>query len=112
MSRILKLRGAAAFSPSHLARLQNELATRLAAEHWYFVEVDAGWSAAHEERLKALLGIPPRLPPEPEGTMLLVTPRLGTISPWSSKATDIAHNCGFDAVKRIERGIAYILPNS
>ncbi|MFN6961268.1 MAG: phosphoribosylformylglycinamidine synthase, partial [Rhodocyclaceae bacterium] len=46
------------------------------------------------------------------GTMLLVTPRLGTISPWSSKATDIAHNCGFDAVKRIERGIAYILPNS
>ncbi|MBI3094335.1 MAG: phosphoribosylformylglycinamidine synthase, partial [Rhodocyclales bacterium] len=41
------------------------------------------------------------------GELLLVTPRLGTISPWSSKATDIARNCGFAAVKRIERGTAY-----
>jgi phosphoribosylformylglycinamidine synthase len=38
---------------------------------------------------------------------LLVTPRLGTISPWSSKASDIARNCGFAAVKRIERGTAF-----
>ena len=43
------------------------------------------------------------------GSLLLVTPRLGTISPWSSKATDIARNCGFAAVKRIERGTAYHL---
>ena len=33
----------------------------------------------------------------------IVAPRFGTISPWSSKATDIAHNCGFSAVERIER---------
>lgn len=39
--------------------------------------------------------------------MLLVTPRPGTISPWSSKSTDIAHNCGLDKVVRLERGIAY-----
>ena len=37
----------------------------------------------------------------------MVTPRPGTISPWSSKATDIAHNCGLDLVQRIERGITY-----
>ncbi len=33
----------------------------------------------------------------------IVAPRFGTISPWSSKATDIARNCGFDAINRIER---------
>ncbi len=36
-----------------------------------------------------------------------MTPRAGTISPWSSKATDIAHNCGLKQVMRLERGIAY-----
>ena len=39
--------------------------------------------------------------------LLLVVPRVGTISPWSSKATDIAHVCALDAIRRIERGIAY-----
>ncbi|MEC8917990.1 MAG: phosphoribosylformylglycinamidine synthase [Pseudomonadota bacterium] len=41
------------------------------------------------------------------GHLFLVVPRIGTISPWSSKATDIAHNCGLAQVARIERGIAY-----
>src|SRR5690606_41064875 len=44
---------------------------------------------------------------EPTGTLVLVVPRFGTISPWSSKATDIAHNCGLSAIARLERGIAY-----
>src|SRR5690606_38190891 len=38
---------------------------------------------------------------------IIVVPRPGTISPWSSKATDIARNCGLDAIRRIERGIVY-----
>ncbi|RLB54228.1 MAG: phosphoribosylformylglycinamidine synthase [Deltaproteobacteria bacterium] len=50
---------------------------------------------------------PAREPHEPVGTLRLVTPRFGTISPWSSKATDIAHLCGLSAVRRLERGIAY-----
>ncbi|MBM3353789.1 MAG: phosphoribosylformylglycinamidine synthase, partial [Betaproteobacteria bacterium] len=41
------------------------------------------------------------------GALFLVVPRLGTISPWSSKATDIARNCGLTQVLRIERGTAY-----
>ena len=41
------------------------------------------------------------------GRELFVVPRLGTISPWSSKATDIARNCGLRDVRRIERGIAW-----
>lgn len=39
----------------------------------------------------------------------VVVPRPGTISPWSSKATDIAHNCGFDGVARIERGTIFVI---
>jgi phosphoribosylformylglycinamidine synthase len=44
-----------------------------------------------------------------ETGLLLVIPRLGTQSPWSSKATEIARRCGLAAVRRIERGIAYNL---
>jgi phosphoribosylformylglycinamidine synthase len=47
---------------------------------------------------------------EPEaGESFLVTPRIGTISPWSSKATEIVRRCGLEAVCRVERGIAYAL---
>jgi phosphoribosylformylglycinamidine synthase len=42
-----------------------------------------------------------------DGDTIIVTPRLGTISPWASKATDIAHICGLDNVNRLERGIEY-----
>ncbi len=49
----------------------------------------------------------------PEATALsvhrLVVPRKGTLSPWSSKATDILHNCGLEKVRRVERGIVYTL---
>ena len=43
---------------------------------------------------------------------VLVVPRLGTISPWSTKATDIAQHCGLSAVLRIERGVVYYLKTS
>ncbi len=107
MSNILKLRGAAAFSPSRLSRLQEQIGAALTAEHWYFVETDGTLNEGELARLKNLLDIPAQLPIESKEPLILVTPRLGTISPWASKATDIAHNCGFAAIKRIERGIAY-----
>ncbi|MDP1981580.1 MAG: phosphoribosylformylglycinamidine synthase [Sulfuritalea sp.] len=112
MAEFLALRGSAAFSASRLARLQKSLGDTvpgiaLAAEHWYFIELAAPLNADETVRLKDLLGIPVTLPAAPAGPLLLVTPRLGTISPWSSKATDIAKNCGFAAVKRIERAVAY-----
>src|SRR5690349_7641873 len=47
--------------------------------------------------------------PANAGQEIIVVPRFGTISPWSSKATDIAHVCGLDAVARIERGIVWTL---
>jgi phosphoribosylformylglycinamidine synthase len=112
MAEFLALRGSAAFSAPRLARLQQsvgELAAGigLVAEHWYFVELDGPLGVDEMARLKDLLGVPAELPAAPNGSLLLVTPRLGTISPWSSKATDIARNCGFAAVKRIERGTAF-----
>jgi phosphoribosylformylglycinamidine synthase len=112
MSKILSLRGTAAFSSARLARLQDQLDITLDAEHWYFIETDELLSDGELLRLKNLLGIPATLPPEPAGELLLVTPRIGTISPWASKATDIAHNCGFDMLKRIERGVAYYIQKS
>ncbi|XPE36974.1 hypothetical protein ACNKHS_15505 [Shigella flexneri] len=42
-----------------------------------------------------------------DGKPILATPRPGTISPWSSKATDRAHNCGLSQINRLERGVAY-----
>ncbi|MBN8440129.1 MAG: phosphoribosylformylglycinamidine synthase [Thauera sp.] len=113
MTSILKLRGAAALSRTRLERLSRaagEVVPKLkglAAEHWYFVELTAPLSAAEEDRLADLLGARPESAQAPAGTLLFVVPRLGTISPWSSKATDIARQCGFDKVVRIERGTAY-----
>ncbi len=46
------------------------------------------------------------------GRRILVTPRVGTESPWSSKATDILHVCGLDAVKRVERGTVYFIESA
>ena len=48
-------------------------------------------------------------PDRPARAGALVTPRAGTISPWSSKATDIVRNCGFDRVRRVERGTLWVL---
>ncbi|MGE5467634.1 MAG: phosphoribosylformylglycinamidine synthase [Ignavibacteria bacterium] len=113
MAEILKLRGVAAFSGARLARILEQARagapslTSLTAEHWYFVELERPLGEAQLARLKELLGIPAAMPAEAAGELLLVTPRLGTISPWSSKATDIARNCGFAEIRRIERGIAY-----
>ena len=47
-----------------------------------------------------------------DGQQFCVVPRPGTISPWASKATDIAHNCGLGEIQRIERGIVYRIASS
>jgi phosphoribosylformylglycinamidine synthase len=115
MAEIVKLRGSAAFSPARCARLQENLSgvlhglKRLSAEHWYFIELSAPLTDAERGRLIDLLGATPPDEDVFAGTLMLVVPRLGTISPWSSKATDIARQCGFDKVQRIERGLAYTL---
>ncbi len=117
---ILRLAGGAALSGFRLDKLNASLrearpglAVR-ATQHWHFVEAERDPSPAERATLERLLTYGPDLPaPAPaalRGRMLLVTPRLGTISPWSSKATDIARQCGLASlVRRIERGTAFHL---
>lgn len=112
------LRGAPALSEFRHAKLIDRLQQAgiaidsVYAEFMHFVETDTqGLADSAREVLKQLLTYgPSRSQIIPEGQLVLVVPRLGTISPWSSKATDIAHNCGLTEVRRIERGIAYYLP--
>ncbi|MBP2167914.1 phosphoribosylformylglycinamidine synthase [Erwinia toletana] len=80
------------------------------AEYVHFADVSAPLNADEKARLQRLLKYGPSLAEHaPQGRLLLVTPRPGTISPWSSKATDIAHNCDLPQVLRLERGLAFYL---
>ena len=88
---------------------QNDLPVNAVyAEYVHFVELNAVLSEKQETKLKELLHYSPTLAEhEAKGESFIVIPRIGTISSWSSKATDIAHNCGLNEVERIERGLAY-----
>jgi len=80
----------------------------LAARYVHLVASDHAPDAGERERLAALLTYGEPYAGASEGVLLVVTPRLGTVSPWASKATDIAHNCGL-AIRRIERVVEYRL---
>lgn len=78
------------------------------AEYVHFANLSAALSATETQELEELLHYGPTLAQhEPKGECFVVIPRIGTISSWSSKATDIAHNCGLEKVVRLERGLAY-----
>ncbi|WP_163930414.1 phosphoribosylformylglycinamidine synthase [Paraferrimonas sp. SM1919] len=108
------LRGAPALSEFRLAKLQSQCqsaaipATSIYAEYVHFAHLSDSLNDDELAKLEKLLTYGPALnQQQPSGKLLLVTPRFGTISPWSSKASDIAHNCGLNKVNRLERGIAY-----
>ncbi|MBS0337909.1 MAG: phosphoribosylformylglycinamidine synthase [Proteobacteria bacterium] len=116
MSTILKLRGASALSDFRLAKLLPQLRAvhpgveGIAAEFRHFVETSAALDAAQGRLLDRLLAYgTPLGGSHARDQYFLVVPRIGTISPWSSKATDIARQCGLPMVRRIERGTAYYL---
>nr|WP_236600021.1 phosphoribosylformylglycinamidine synthase [Ramlibacter alkalitolerans] len=80
----------------------------IAARYVHLVASDHAFTAEERERLAALLTYGEPSTGAGQGPLLVVTPRLGTVSPWASKATDIAHNCGL-AIRRIERAVEYRL---
>jgi phosphoribosylformylglycinamidine synthase len=80
--------------------------TGIAARFVHLVATDAAPTPALQERLQALLTYGDPYEGPADGAALVVTPRLGTISPWASKATDIARNCGL-GVFRVERVTEY-----
>lgn len=113
---MLKLRGAPALSDFRLDKLNSRLRERLGksvsvyAEYIHLVEISEELSDHQEAVLRRILRYGPALAShDPDGFLLLVVPRPGTISPWSSKATDIAHVCGLQHIERIERGTVYYL---
>ncbi|RZI77531.1 MAG: phosphoribosylformylglycinamidine synthase [Variovorax sp.] len=87
-----------------LPRLQavDERIDGVSARFVHLVGTDEAPGAAQQRELKALLTYGEPFATPRTGASVVVAPRLGTVSPWASKATDIAHNCGFP-VRRIER---------
>ncbi|VEE16926.1 phosphoribosylformylglycinamidine synthase [Ectopseudomonas mendocina] len=113
---MLILRGAPALSAFRHGKLLEQLTSKvpavtgLYAEFAHFADVTGVLNADEEQVLARLLKYGPSVPvQEPSGKLFLTIPRFGTISPWSSKASDIARNCGLAKVQRLERGIAYYI---
>src|ERR1700682_121828 len=113
---MLQIPGPPALSAFRIAKLLDRLGARepavtgLAARFMHFADLAQPLSAPEREVLAELLSYGPRMDAPLEagtGECVLVVPRAGTISPWSSKATDIARVCGLQGVRRIERGIEY-----
>ena len=113
-AHFLSLRGSAALSQFRLDKLYASLQDSAAnighvyTEFVHFAFSDAALSQSEQDTLRQILTYGPKTDIEsPAGELLLVIPRIGTISPWASRATDIAHNCGLGSLLRLERGIAY-----
>ncbi|QLE87850.1 phosphoribosylformylglycinamidine synthase [Shewanella sp. Scap07] len=108
------IRGAPALSAFRVQKLMEACksadlpVTDIYAEFIHLADLTESLEENEQQQLAKLLTYGPAIEAHaPAGALYFVTPRPGTISPWSSKATDIAHNCGLDKVKRLERGVAY-----
>lgn len=117
MSLVQHLPGSSVLSSFRRERLLAQLkqaglpVADISAHYEHFVCTDAALTPQAQQHLMQLLdyGTVSHVETSAKTLELLVIPRLGTISPWASKATDIAHNCGLSAVRRIERGVRYTL---
>src|SRR6187549_531176 len=116
---MIELLGASAVSDFRIAKLRPALEAihrgigAISARYVHFVDLERDLDARESALLERLLTYGPRDTAHAarnkaaNQTEIVIVPRFGTISPWSSKATDIAHVCGLDAVRRIERGIVW-----
>ncbi|SBS30099.1 Phosphoribosylformylglycinamidine synthase [Marinomonas aquimarina] len=118
---MLTLHGSAALSAFRKAKLLAGLQdlypsiTDIDAQFLHFVELKSGQALTAEQQgvlEQALTYGAKSAPIQVSDNYVLVVPRLGTISPWSSKATDILHNCGLELVERAERGVQYFIHSS
>jgi phosphoribosylformylglycinamidine synthase len=112
---VFPLRGPNALSEFRRDKLLREMqrlapsVTALEARFWHFAALAQPLTEAEARVLVRLLTYGPREESVTDSKVppMLVVPRLGTISPWSSKATDIIHRCGLTRVTRVERGVAW-----
>ncbi len=123
--RMLRLRGGDALSPFRLEKLASALkiagmqVSHIYAEYWHFCALKRDLRQNEVAILVKLLETVPKeislreaaeqRAEQTGGELLLVLPRPGTVSPWSSKATDTALHCGLEAVERLERGVAFYI---
>ena len=111
---ITTFEGASALSDFRMAQLLPRLATvspqiqGISARFVHLVATTTPLQDAQKKTLSALLTYGEPYAGPTDGPVIVVSPRIGTVSPWASKATDIAHNCGFD-VRRVERLTEYRL---
>lgn len=111
---MLQFRGRQALSSFRLGKLSHQIRSivsefiKIESEYWYFCSIQQNLTQNELMRLQQLLDshLIETLPQVTHG-FFLVLPRLGTVSPWSSKATDIAHHCQLQSIGRIERGVAF-----
>jgi phosphoribosylformylglycinamidine synthase len=114
MSTLMHFEGGNALAPHQihalLPKLQaiNPKITAVHARHVHWVAADQALAAGEVDKLAALLSYGDAYEGPQDGDLIVVAPRLGTLSPWASKATDIAHNCGL-AIRRVERVTEYRL---
>ncbi|GAB4356256.1 MAG: phosphoribosylformylglycinamidine synthase [Methylohalobius crimeensis] len=113
MTNLLQLAGPTALSEFRRTKLTQDLQARIpgitavAARFVHFLECRRALSADERKVLARLLDYGPAAHAGFDGESFWVVPRPGTISPWSSKASDILKTCGLEAVERIERGVEY-----
>ena len=108
MSQLMHFEGGNALAPHQVQALLPKLqaihpkisAVQARFVHW--VAMDQALPAEQLDKLAALLTYGDAYEGNDEGDLIVVAPRLGTVSPWASKATDIAHNCGL-GIRRVER---------
>ena len=111
------LEGRSAFSPFRLSALRDAMRAKSPSLSIGAIEADFVYalaparepSARDMKRAAELLGAASAEPAAHVPDSFYVTPRKGTISPWSSKATDIFRNCGLDAFARVERGVRFTI---
>jgi len=115
---MIRLHGAPALSEFRTEKLLAQLVKidsnirSISSEFVHFIDIDSELTQPELRVLNALLTYGPKSSLQASfdtqsSQLVLVLPRFGTISPWSSKATNIAKNTGLEKVKRIERGVAY-----
>ena len=121
---MLRLRGSQAYSDFRINKLLSRVKDCCGSiqtihsqyQHLINLTDDAELSDSELDKLEQLLTYGPAdnssldaIHDDPSVARIYVVPRVGTISPWASKATDIAHHCGLANIHRIERGIAFYI---
>ena len=121
---MLRLRGSQAYSDFRINKLLSRVKDCCGSiqtihsqyQHLINLTDDAELSDSELDKLEQLLTYGPAdnssldaIHDAPSVARIYVVPRVGTISPWASKATDIAHHCGLANIHRIERGIAFYI---